>query len=91
MTAKERIVAEGYEDVLVFESPSYDEAFLGVSDSNRAVYDYDLMVECLAKSDGISEDEAREFIDFNTIRALPYMGVGAPIVLYRLRDQEEAD
>jgi len=33
--------------------------------------------------DGMTEEEAMEFIDYNTIRALPYYE-SAPIILYRL-------
>lgn len=47
MTAREKIEECGYEDVLIFDNPSYDEAFIGVSEDNRAVYDYDKMVESL--------------------------------------------
>lgn len=39
------------------------------------------MVECLVKADGMTEEEAMEFIDYNTIRAIPYAGELAPIVL----------
>jgi hypothetical protein len=29
-----------------------------------------------------TEEEAIEWIDYNTIRALPYMGEKAPIIMY---------
>lgn len=84
MTLKERLVEAGYEDTLIFSVFSYDTAFVGISDDGRAIYDYELMVEWLCQKEGFSEDEAREWIEYNTIRALPYGGPGAPIVLYRL-------
>lgn len=34
--------------------------------------------------DKITEEEAVDFIDFNTIRALPYGGEKAPIIMYPL-------
>ena len=74
----------GYRDAVIFENPDYDSAIIGVSDDNRVVYDYDKMVECLVKEDGMEYDEAMEFIDYNTIRACPYMGDKAPIVLKRI-------
>ena len=40
------------------------------------------MVECLAKEMGY--EDAMEWIDFNTLRAIPYLGEGAPIIMYRL-------
>lgn len=42
------------------------------------------MVEWLMKNEGFSEAEAVEWIDYNTIRALSYMGSDAPIVMYHL-------
>jgi hypothetical protein len=82
-TARERIEDWGGEDVVIFENPSYDEAFLGVSDDNRAVYSYDRMVECLVKEDGMDYEEAADFVSYNSIRACQYTE-GAPIVLYEM-------
>ena len=70
----------GYEDAVVFESPSYDDAIVGVSDG-RVVYDFNKMVECLVNDEDMSEEEAIEFIEYNTIRALPYIE-NAPIVMF---------
>lgn len=69
---KDLICEMGYDEVLLFEDPCYDSAFVGLSEDNRAVYDYDLMVEYLVENDGMEPEEAMEFIDYNTIRALPY-------------------
>lgn len=79
---KEHIYELGYEDALCFENPNYDDAFIGMSHDGRAVYDYDKMVECLMNEDNMSYEEAAEFIDYNTIRAIPYFGELAPIVVY---------
>lgn len=81
---KEIIEDYGYEDVIIFSNPDYASAFIGISDDNRAVYDFDKMVEWLMKKDGISDIEAIEFIEYNTLRAIPYGGSGAPIVMYPL-------
>lgn len=77
-----------YEDVIVFKNLDYDTAFLGVSEDNRSVYDYELMVEYAMKELDCTDIEAREFIDYNTIRSLPYVE-GAPIILYRLKEEYE--
>lgn len=87
MTVAEKIENAGYESVLVFENPSYESAFIGVSHDERAVYDYGLMIECLMVEDGMEYDEAIEFIDFNTLRSLPYYAK-SPIILYALPDDE---
>lgn len=56
-----------------------------MSDNDTVVYDYDKMVECLVK-EGMDEESAMEYIDFNAIRSLPYMGPNAPIVLRRFEE-----
>ena len=79
---KEHICDLGFEDAIVFENPDYAAAYIGMSNDDRVVYSYDRMIECLMEEDGMTYEEAIEFIDFNTIRALPYMGDRGPIVLY---------
>lgn len=83
MTAREKLEERGLDEVVIFESPSYDEAFIGVSDDDRAIYDFDKMVEWLSKD--MTAEEAVEFIEYNTIRALPYVPK-SPIILYRMED-----
>lgn len=77
----------GHEETLVFDNPDFDEAIIGVTHDGNAVYDYDKMVYCLMKEDKISEEEAVDFIDYNTIRSLPYAGEYAPVIVY-LFDKE---
>lgn len=81
---KELIEDYGYEDVMIFSNPDYASAFIGVSDDNRAVYDYNKMIEFLMTEDGMTDMEAADFIGYNTLRALPYFGDDAPIVVYTL-------
>lgn len=84
MTAEERLLDAGYEDVVILNNYSYDDALLGVTEDGRAVYDYDKMVEWLIIKEGFEPIEAVEWIEVNTIRALPYAGSKAPIIMYRL-------
>jgi hypothetical protein len=84
MTAAERLLDAGYEDVVILENYSYDDALVGVTDDNRAVYDFNKMVEWLVTTEGLTVDEAIEWIEYNTIRALPYAGEQAPIIMYPL-------
>ena len=84
MSVEERILDSGYENVIVFANDDFEDALIGISDDNRAIYDFDLMVEWLMKQDNMDETEAVEFIEYNTIHALPYVGDGAPIIMYKL-------
>ena len=48
------------------------------------MYDYEKMINELAEEDGISYEEAQEFIDYNTMRSLPINyqdGQYAPIII----------
>lgn len=74
----------GCDELIIFGNGEYDDAIIGVTTDNRVVYDFDLMVECLVKRDNCDEIDAVEWIEYNTIRSLPYME-GAPIVMYPLR------
>ena len=82
INALEKIINAGYEDVIYLVNYSYDDALIGISEDNRAVYDYDKMVKWLIEEESFTEIEAIEWIDYNTIRALPYMGDKAPIIMY---------
>ena len=71
-------------EVLIFENPSYDTAFVGVDYvGERAIYDYDLMVEYLMRTDDMKEEEATEFIDYNS----SFSGEGYPIIMKVMRGE----
>ncbi len=80
---KELLCDMGLEGITVLENPSYSTAVIGLSHDDRLIYDYDKMVDFLVETDGMTPEEAMEFIDYNTIRALPYFP-NAPIVLMPL-------
>ena len=86
MTAEEKILEAGYEDVIILSDFSYDDALIGVSDDGRAVYDYHKMVDWLVEEEDFTRDEAIEWIEYNTIRALPYFGPRAPIIIHLLEE-----
>ena len=87
MKAEEKLLENGYEGVKYLTDFSYDTALIGVTHDDRDVYDYDLMVEWLMEDQGFTEEEAVDWIDYNTIRALPYMGADGPIVLHRFLEE----
>ena len=81
MTARERIENEGYEDVIIFNNPSYDDALIGITSDNRAVYDYYKMIEWLVTNEEMEYDEAADFICWNDSF---YYGEGYPLIIYLL-------
>lgn len=80
MNVAEYLENMGYENVIVFDDYGI-ETLIGVDSENRAVYDYDKMVEWIMKTDKCSYDDAVDWIEYNTIRSLPYIGDKAPIVV----------
>lgn len=72
----------GYEGTAYFENPDYISAIEGISEDGRVVYNFEKMVQHLMDEDGMEYEEAVEFIDYNTIRTIPYMGSSSPVVLY---------
>jgi hypothetical protein len=75
----------GMDESIVFENPDYDSAIIGYDAvEHRIVYDFNKMVEHLMDVDGMEYDEAVEFIEYNTIRATPYAGPNAPIIIYNM-------
>ena len=74
------------EDTIVFDNPSFDNSIIGITTDGKAVYDYEKMVAELMEDDDISEQEAIDFIEYNTIRAIPYAGEMAPIVMFSFKE-----
>lgn len=70
------------EDTVVLTDPDFTEAVIGISSRGQVIYDYDTMVEILMDRDGMSNVDAIQFIDYNTMRAIYYMGEKAPIILH---------
>ena len=83
-TLKDYLCERGHDDAVVLEAPDYLSAVIGVSEDGRVIYSYQRMLEHLMLNDGMSREEASEFIDFNTIGALPYMGEKHPIVMMKI-------
>jgi hypothetical protein len=69
------------EDALVFDNHSYDNSIIGVTFDGRAIYCLEMMIEELMQDEEMSMEEAIEWIEYNTIRSLPYAGEKAPIVV----------
>ena len=86
MNAEEKLLDAGYDGIKYLTNYSYDSALIGVSHDDRAIYDYEKMIEWLINEEGWSYEDAVDWIDYNTIRALPYMGEDAPIIMYPLEN-----
>jgi len=70
-------ILENFEDLLVADG--YDEAILGVSSKEIVIYSIPKILEILQK-DGMDEDEALEFFEFNIEGS--YVGEKTPIYMW---------
>ena len=77
---REFLEAQGHEDTVFFENPSFVKAITGITDSEQLIYDYDLMIAAAMEEEGWDAEGAIEWIEYNTIRSIPYMGHAHPIV-----------
>ena len=101
---RKQIADAGYENSLFYDAPSFDGSIIGVDESGKVVYDYNKMIDeyiddefpnlnfeySSAVDDAVIE--AMEWIDYNTIRATPYAGPLAPIIIdvdHECDDDEE--
>lgn len=66
----EALLADGLEDALVGYTLNHHHAHV-------AVYDYDRCVEVLVSRDGMTHEDADEFLQFNTLGA--YVGEHGPL------------
>ena len=84
MNVEQMLLNNGHEGVVYLVNYDYSDAIIGITHDERLVYDFQKMVEWLVVEEEFTEIEALEWIEYNTIRALPYMGEGAPIIMYSL-------
>ena len=83
--ALDEYLSEMYgDDVVHFDGPEFDDGIIGVSSDDCLVYSYSKLVEALMKHNGWEETDAIEWLDFNTIRSIPYIHGKAPIIVYDL-------
>ena len=88
MNNREKLVEFGYQDSIVYQNPSFDSAIIGVDEiSGGVIYDYDLMIADMMEKDHITAEQAIQFIDYNTIKATPYMPEPRPIILRRFEEE----
>ena len=67
-------IAEINPDAILFDEPAYDNSIIGLSYDGCVIYDFDSMVEEFSQDNDTSVEDAIDFIEYNTIRALPYAG-----------------
>lgn len=75
-----------HEEAVLFDNPDFDDAVIGYTEEGRVIYDYDKMVKCYMEQENATEEEAIAWIEYNTMRSLPYVE-NAPIVMYPISQE----
>ena len=84
----EEHIGEGEPLPVLFDDMAYDASIVGITEGGNVVYSLESMVDELMEDEGWTYEEAAEWIDYNTLRALPYasnMG-NPPLILYDTRE-----
>lgn len=81
---EELLLDNDLEGAAYFTGDDFDTAIAGYTDNNQIIYSYDKMVEWYMDKYDVDDVTAMEWIDYNTIRAIPYMGPTQPIIMYSL-------
>lgn len=76
----EFLKAQGHEETVFFEHPSFVKAITGITDSEQLIYDYEMMIAAAMEEENWEYEEAIDWIEYNTLRSIPYMGSTHPIV-----------
>ena len=73
-------IIERYPDIEILKADGFDDAVIGIEErSGRLVYDVNLMISILIVDEGMSEEDAIEYLDYNVIGA--YVGEQTPIYI----------
>lgn len=81
---EELLLDNNLEGSSYFTNPNFASAIVGSTEDGNIVYSYDEMITSMATDDRISVEEAQEWIDYNTLRTIPYMPNPKPIIIYDL-------
>lgn len=80
---------EKLDAIILFTDPEFADAIVGIDEKDRVVYNFSQMVTQLMNDRNMSEDDAIEYLNTNTIPSMDDMGDRAPIILYDLFEPAE--
>lgn len=84
MTPEDILLKTGFDSIRLLNNLSYDDALIGVTHDGRAVYDYDKMIQWLVDVHKMTQDQAVEWIEHNTLVGLKYFGLKSPLIMYKI-------
>jgi len=77
---RKEMLFEAYPDEVFVLADGYEEAIVGIDTrTHQVIYNLEKVVSITMKRDGMDDEEAREFLEFNTFCA--YVGEKTPIFM----------
>lgn len=79
---------EELDNIIVLEGDEFADGAIGITESNELVYSYSRLVKSLSEKTDMTEVDAMEWLDYNTIRSLPYMERhgNVPIIIHEFKE-----
>lgn len=68
------------QETVVLEPEYFDNAIIGITEEGQLIYSYEKLIEAYMNGENCEYEDAIEWIDYNTLRAIPYMGEKKPVV-----------
>lgn len=80
MRAKLHHMVKANSVAIILDPPCLDEAIIKYdAHADRFVYSYNKLIDCHIQM-GMSKDDAADYINYNLLRSLGYMGENAPVI-----------
>lgn len=78
---------ETLDKIIVLEGDEFADGCIGISEDNHLVYSYERLINSLGKVYGSTTD-AVEWLEYNTIRSLPYMSSygNEPLIIHEFNN-----
>ena len=75
------------EGSIIFDNIAFDNSIIGVTHDGRVAYDLNRMIQELCREENMTTTEALEWIEYNTIRMIPYLKPEkSPVIIYSLEE-----
>lgn len=78
---RKMLVANGFENAVLLDNPDLTRAIIGITEDERLVYSYSIMIDLLFESGNFTLDEAIEFVNVETMQAIDCIKTNKPIVI----------
>ncbi len=66
---------------VILDDSSYDNSIIGTTIDGGVIYSLERMVEEYMSDNDCTEEEALDWIDYNTVRAIPYLPDPKPMIV----------